>query len=153
MAAMFHFAHSHKERPKSEWHSLGEHLESTAKRAERFAAPFAKGWGRLAGLLHDAGKYQTSFQDYLAATGEHTGLKVDHSSVGALIAFAKRAAALVFVIAGHHAGLADKEDLRNRLRKKICFRRPATRASRPLLRISQNQPSRVAFQKPRKHYG
>jgi hypothetical protein len=41
---------------------LGRHLEDTAARAEEFAAPFALGWGRLAGLLHDAGKYQLAFQ-------------------------------------------------------------------------------------------
>ena len=115
---MLHFAHSHKERPKSEWHSLEQHLKSTAERAERFAEPFAKEWGRLAGLLHDAGKYQRAFQDYLAATGDHTGPTVDHSSVGAIIAWAKRAAPLAFVIAGHHAGLDNKQGLIARMENK-----------------------------------
>src|ERR1700691_5771081 len=76
-AAMHHFAHSRKERPPSEWHRLDQHLRSTAERAERFASPFAKDWGRLAGLWHDVGKYQKAFQDYLFATGDHTGPKVD----------------------------------------------------------------------------
>jgi CRISPR-associated endonuclease/helicase Cas3 len=115
---MPHYAHSLKDKPQSEWHLLNEHLESTAERAERFASPFAKDWGRLAGLLHDAGKYQKAFQNYLAATGDHTGPKVDHSTVGALIAKDKRAAPLAFVIAGHHAGLADKLDLLARLENK-----------------------------------
>jgi CRISPR-associated endonuclease/helicase Cas3 len=113
---MPHFAHSLKDKPPTEWHPLDRHLASTAERAERFASPFATGWGRLAGLLHDAGKYQQAFQNHLAATGDHT--KVDHSIVGALIAIEKRAAALAFVIAGHHAGLADKQDLLARLQKK-----------------------------------
>jgi CRISPR-associated endonuclease Cas3-HD len=115
---MLHFAHSRKEKPKSEWHGLDQHLHSTAERAERFAAPFATEWGRLAGLWHDAGKYQKAFQDYLAATGDHTGPKIDHSSVGALIAWEKRAAALAFVVAGHHGGLANKQDLRDRMNNK-----------------------------------
>jgi CRISPR-associated endonuclease/helicase Cas3 len=117
-AAMLHFAHSHKERPQSDWHRLDQHLHSTAERAERFAAPFAKEWGRLAGLWHDAGKYQKAFQDYLAATGDHTGPKVDHSSVGALIAWEKRAAPLAFVVAGHHGGLSNKQDLVARMKAK-----------------------------------
>ena len=83
---MPHYAHSDPKRPKQEWHLLRDHLDSTADRAERFGAPFAKGWGRLAGLLHDAGKYRKAFQDYLASARDHTGPKVDHSSVGALIA-------------------------------------------------------------------
>src|ERR1039458_3625043 len=104
---MDHFAHSHKDKPQSDWHRLDQHLHSTADRAERFAAPFAEEWGRIAGLWHDAGKYQKAFQDYLVATGDHTGPKVDHSSVGALIAWEKRAAALAFVVAGPGAaGLA-----------------------------------------------
>ena len=115
---MLHFAHSLKEKPKSEWHRLDRHLRTTAERAERFAAPFAKGWGHLAGLWHDAGKYQKAFQDYLVATGDHTGPKVDHSSVGALIAWEKRAAALAFVVAGHHGGLCNKQDLAARMENK-----------------------------------
>jgi CRISPR-associated endonuclease/helicase Cas3 len=115
---MVHFAHSHKDRPQSDWHRLDHHLSSTAERAERFAAPFAREWGRLAGLLHDAGKYQKTFQDYLVATGDHTGPKVDHSSVGALIAWEKRAAALAFVVAGHHGGLSNKQDLAARMENK-----------------------------------
>ncbi len=117
-AAVTYFAHSHKEKPVSEWHPLDQHLRSTAARAERFAAPFAKGWGWLAGLWHDAGKYQKAFQDYLAATGDHTGPKVDHSSVGALIAWEKRVAPAAFVVAGHHGGLSNKQDLRDRMKNK-----------------------------------
>jgi CRISPR-associated endonuclease/helicase Cas3 len=115
---MPHFAHSLKDRPQSEWHRLDQHLETTSARAELFASSFAKQWGKLAGLLHDAGKYQQAFQDYLAATKDHTGPKVDHSIVGALIAKNQNAGPLCFVIAGHHAGLADKQDLLARLEKK-----------------------------------
>ena len=115
---MLHFAHSLKEKPKSEWHRLDQHLRTTAERAERFAAPFAKGWGHLAGLWHDADKYQQAFQDYLAQTGDPTPTKVDHSTVGALIALNKRAGPLTFVVAGHHGGLPNKLDLKARLEKK-----------------------------------
>ena len=115
---MLHLAHSHPEKSQEDWHRLDKHLASTAERAERFASSFAKGWGRLAGLWHDAGKYRRKFQDYLTATGDHTGPKVDHSSVGALIACEKRLGPLAFVIAGHHGGLSNKQDLIGRLADK-----------------------------------
>jgi CRISPR-associated endonuclease/helicase Cas3 len=39
-------------------HLLSDHLHGTAERAEKFAAEFSSaGWGRLAGLWHDMGKY------------------------------------------------------------------------------------------------
>lgn len=39
-------------------HALSDHLHGTSEIAARFAAEFgAAGWGRLAGLWHDLGKY------------------------------------------------------------------------------------------------
>ncbi len=137
---MLHFAHSHPQRPQSQWHRLDRHLESTAERAERFAAPFAKEWGRLAGLWHDAGKYQQAFQDYLAATGDHTGPKVDHSSVGALIAWEKRAAPLAFVVAGHHGGLSNKQELITRMQNKRDLLDAARESGLPPLLEDQTKP-------------
>jgi CRISPR-associated endonuclease/helicase Cas3 len=138
---MLHFAHSHPEKPPADWHRLDEHLSSTAARAERFAVPFAKEWGRLAGLWHDAGKYQKAFQDYLAATGDHTGLKVDHSSVGALIAWEKRAAPLAFVVAGHHGGLSNKQDLAARMKDKCDLLDAAREFGLPASLENRTKPS------------
>jgi len=115
---VFHYAHSDPGKTKADWHLLDKHLDSTAERAERFASPFAMKWGRLAGRLHDAGKYRKAFQEYLASGYDHTGPKVDHSSVGALIALDRRAGPLAFVIAGHHGGLANKQDLAARMQNK-----------------------------------
>jgi len=108
-----HFAHSQPGRPSSEWHLLAEHLDATGRRAEAFARSYAAGWGRLAGLWHDAGKYQQAFQDYLKAEGDHT--RAPHSAVGARIAYERRAASLPFVIAGHHGGLPNKTHLLQQL--------------------------------------
>ena len=108
-----HFAHSQPGRPSSEWHLLSEHLDATSRRAEAFAHSYAPGWGRLAGLWHDAGKYQQAFQDYLKAEGDHT--RAPHAAVGARIAYERRAASLAFVIAGHHAGLPNKTHLLQQL--------------------------------------
>jgi CRISPR-associated endonuclease/helicase Cas3 len=113
------YAHSLKDRPQELWHDLREHLEGTAARAERFASSFAPGWGRLAGLWHDAGKYQEAFQRHIGRDPDaHCNESVDHATVGALIANRQGAAALAFVIAGHHGGLADYERLRTRISNK-----------------------------------
>jgi CRISPR-associated endonuclease/helicase Cas3 len=87
--------------------------------AESFSAPFGPGWGRLVGLWHDVGKYQSAFQQRLFQDPEaHVTQRVDHSSVGALVAKERGAAMASFVIAGHHGGLPNGDDLRNRLHEK-----------------------------------
>lgn len=116
---MEHYAHSLPGTPESEWHKLRRHLEDTAELAERFAQTYAPGWGRIAGLWHDAGKYQRAFQEYIREDPDaHVKSRVDHSSVGALIARERRAAFVAFVVAGHHGGLPNGDDLRNRLETK-----------------------------------
>jgi len=88
-------------------HSLVEHLQGVAAKAAQFADAFGSGeWGKLAGLWHDLGKFQPEFQRKLS--GEH--LSVEHSGVGAAYAMSwnsKYGLPLAFVIAGHHAGLAN----------------------------------------------
>ncbi len=110
------YAHSLKDAPLERWHDLLEHLEGTAARCEAFASSFAPGWGRLAGLWHDAGKYRDAFQKHIGVDSDgHCDGRVDHSSVGALIARQCAADPLAFLIAGHHGGLKDSESLRRRL--------------------------------------
>ncbi len=114
-----HYAHSLPGRPTAEWQELEEHLVATADAAEGFAASFAPGWGGLAGLWHDAGKYRRAFQLRIGVDPEaHVSERVDHSTVGALIARNRGAALLSSVIAGHHGGMPDFEDLRLRLESK-----------------------------------
>ncbi|MGN0984546.1 MAG: CRISPR-associated endonuclease Cas3'' [Gemmiger sp.] len=79
------------------------HLEGTAHLAAGFAKPFGGGsQARLAGLLHDIGKYSEDFQLRLAG-----GPPVDHSTAGAQVAFALRQPEAAFAVAGHHGGLPD----------------------------------------------
>jgi CRISPR-associated endonuclease/helicase Cas3 len=84
------------------------HLHGVANLAEQFAAVFGSAaWGRLAGLWHDLGKYQVEFQAKLR--GER--MQVEHAGIGAALAAAAGGPShpLAFVIAGHHAGLANRE--------------------------------------------
>lgn len=120
-------------RPDGALHALDEHLSEVGRRAAGFAEFFGCGpQAEIAGLWHDLGKYAPDFQDYLrAATGTQAHIetdaeiaskkKVDHSSAGALHAFkrsAQHSLAIMFAIAGHHAGLADFIKLKERLQPK-----------------------------------
>lgn len=89
------------------FHGLHEHLIDTARRSSEFAEQFgAAGWGRLAGLWHDLGKFAPGFQKKLRGAN----LRVDHSTAGAIYAiekFGPIGRILAYPIAGHHAGLPD----------------------------------------------
>ena len=87
--------------------------------AEEFAQGYGAQWARLAGRWHDLGKYRPRFQRYIRGaggleagahiTGEVAG-KAPHSTAGAMLAcerFGPAGRVLAYVIAGHHAGLAD----------------------------------------------
>ncbi len=111
-----HYAHSLEGAPVERWHKLDDHLTRTAARAETFAHTFAPGWGRLAGLWHDAGKYQIAFQNRIGVDPDaHASTAVYHASVGARIAMARKAAPLALAIAGHHGGLGNCRDVYDRL--------------------------------------
>ena len=104
-------------------HSLRERLEEVADKAATFAEHFASSdWAWNAGLLHDLGKADTSFQAYIHrengmddseydSAGKN---RVNHSSAGA--AFAEDhfnrtdlpiGRVIAYLAAGHHAGLPD----------------------------------------------
>ncbi len=100
-------------------HALNEHLNEVAKRAGEAAETFdSADWARIAGLWHDLGKYSAEFQEYIKkASGydaeahiEGVPGRVDHSTAGAIHAIRQlgvHGRILAYLIAGHHAGLAD----------------------------------------------
>lgn len=110
------------------------HLNKVAWWGSKFAAEMypagsgeserAAAWGRLLGLVHDLGKFSPEFQARLRGERE----SVDHSTAGAQVVneripgFGQLAA---YLIAGHHAGLADWSqngtdgDLKQRLNKSL----------------------------------
>lgn len=110
-----------------ERHSLAEHLRAVAVGAEQKAEYFNGGeWARYAGQWHDLGKYRSGFQKYILQSndpdahieGKVAGPDKTHSAAGALHAIETlrsrhgrggelSARVLAYLIAGHHAGLAD----------------------------------------------
>src|SRR5262249_30807487 len=101
------YAHSIKNAPAEHWQTMRDHALAVAELAAERGMKFgASELARVAGLLHDVGKYSDSFQRKLM--GET--LRVDHSTAGARIAaerYAQLGRLLAYVIAGHHAGLAN----------------------------------------------
>jgi CRISPR-associated endonuclease/helicase Cas3 len=139
MAMETFYAHSRQGRPEAEWEDLAAHLRGVAELAESFADAFGAGeWGRIAGLWHDLGKFRPEFQARLRGSGE----SVEHAGLGAALAFSKsrdRGLPLAFVVAGHHAGLADltaaeaAEGGPRPLRERLATNRETLAAMRGLL--------------------
>ena len=75
-------------------------------------------WGYLTGLWHDLGKFSLEFQNRLKGSP----LSVDHSTAGAIHSSEIKSfgSLISYLIAGHHAGLADGSNLfEERLKKEI----------------------------------
>ena len=109
-------------------HELSDHLLAVALRCEEYGSPTGIGKiAKLAGLLHDMGKFSNEFQDYLNSKmanseqdddNEPYSGKVDHGKIGALYIYNKYhnsdrvservlSEILAMVISYHHGGLND----------------------------------------------
>lgn len=104
------------------------HLNKVAHWTAKFAEEMVgatdtsiREWGYIVGLWHDVGKYSIDFQDRLRGLLQ----RVDHSTAGAQY-IAERfnhppvGQLLAYLIAGHHAGLADWN--RNGSDRDLCAR-------------------------------
>jgi CRISPR-associated endonuclease/helicase Cas3 len=115
---MRYYAHSGQQTDRSDWQLLQDHLQAVAELAQERAQVFGGAeWAHLAGLLHDLGKYSDAFQKRLNGSDQ----RADHSTAGAKLViehlrqvlgpqWGLLAKPLAFVIAGHHAGLANGVD-------------------------------------------
>lgn len=117
---MIRFAHSVPGTTDEKgWELLADHLREVAKLARDFGAPLGlANWAEAAGLLHDIGKASDAYQSYIRGKQGSP----DHSTAGAQEAMRKFGGLgrfLAFVVAGHHAGLADGNALNERLGKKL----------------------------------
>lgn len=100
---------AHKSEDNERKQPLKEHLIKTAELAEEFSLNKFSGAAYQAGLLHDVGKYQKTFQKRI--DGEQ--VRIEHSICGAkemfnlMIKYGAAALMLAYCIAGHHGGLPD----------------------------------------------
>lgn len=102
-----YYAHSGTSEDRENWHRLSEHLVATGALAAGFLdAVGGADIGRVAGQLHDLGKYTQEFQNRLSGDRQ----RVNHSTAGAKVAVERYGEhlgkMLAFCIAGHHTGLA-----------------------------------------------
>jgi CRISPR-associated helicase Cas3/CRISPR-associated endonuclease Cas3-HD len=99
--------YAHSPNGDGEWETVEHHL----KRVGELCADFAQelqcgGFGRTAGLLHDAGKYSRLFQEVL----HHQQIHVDHAVAGGVLASAfggRSAHTLGVMIRAHHSFLQE----------------------------------------------
>ncbi|HAQ01173.1 MAG TPA: CRISPR-associated endonuclease Cas3'', partial [Rhodospirillum rubrum] len=120
---------------KTRWQPAADHAFATGHLAAGFAQSFgAEKAARLAGLLHDLGKYCRAFQARLEGAPE----RVDHATAGAITVRALLAGSsdrwdrtlgeiLSYVIAGHHGGLPDWQGLADRLKADLSGLDPVWR--------------------------
>ena len=111
-----------------EMHPDHGHLNKVAFWTAKFASEMflanipestnAHQWGYLTGFWHDLGKFSVEFQNRLKGSA----LPVDHSTAGAIHSLEIKSFGplISYLIAGHHAGLADGSSLfAERLKKEI----------------------------------
>lgn len=127
-----YYAHSRNGQSKENWQTVFEHLNNTANLAASMGGEAGiSELARIAGLVHDLGKYSQAFQHRLEGSTQ----RVDHATAGAqelwkLLADKQRwqALLLAYAIAGHHGGLLDygsagdvegESTLCGRLKKKV----------------------------------
>ncbi len=102
---------AHSENQEGRVHLLREHLLRTAERMREFSfSEELKPLLGIVGLLHDIGKYQEEFQDYLKKGGEKGS--VPHAKWGAMLTRSNliNCTWFSFPIYGHHSGLPDHAD-------------------------------------------
>jgi CRISPR-associated endonuclease/helicase Cas3 len=98
--------YAHSENDRDEKHGLLKHLQETARLAESFACQEScKSIFYATGLLHDLGKYQIAFQNYLENGGKRGS--VPHASWGAGYARRNGMFETSIVVDGHHKGMPD----------------------------------------------
>jgi len=149
------YAHTLNNLPPAHWEPLEQHLAEVAELASAFAQPFsASALAHIAGLWHDVGKFSPQFQSYLVDShAGRTTSPVEHSTAGALHAQSTfgntgLAKSLGFIIAGHHAGLADLGSASSPDESSLTFRLTNTGKKSEIAAALLNLPPHIAARQP-----
>ncbi len=95
---------AHTENKNKKLHLLRDHLKKTANKMEEFSCKQEyNDIFKITGYLHDFGKYQLAFQNYLL----NSGPRAPHAAWGAGLARFLKLNEASFAIDGHHKGLPD----------------------------------------------
>ena len=116
---------AHTKNPLGKRQDLEEHLRNVADAAAQYCASFGgETLARYAGLLHDIGKYDPAFQQYLLNAEQNPAKRMrgpDHKGAGAVLAqTAETGGFLAFLINGHHGGLVARSDLKTNIRERMA---------------------------------
>jgi CRISPR-associated endonuclease/helicase Cas3 len=108
---------AHTQNSQGKRQPLIDHLLQVAELASIFAKPLDASYlAYLAGLLHDIGKFNPEFQEYLLnAEAGIKGRGPDHKGAGTIQSLQMGIEPLAFLISGHHGGLLNRSGLKNRL--------------------------------------
>ncbi|MEJ5265312.1 MAG: CRISPR-associated helicase Cas3' [Bacteroidales bacterium] len=104
--------YAHSANDQGEFHLLKTHLKEVSTIMQKYSIKDEyKKLFEITGLLHDVGKYQPNFQQYLLNGGKKGS--VPHASLGAAMAKEAKIYEAAFAIDGHHKGLPDFADLKD----------------------------------------
>lgn len=97
---------AHSENSNGKEQSMKQHSEGVAVLMKSFALAdnFAEIYS-YCGMLHDIGKYNKGFQNYIRSRGE----KEPHAKWGAYMARINKLINIAFPVIGHHAGLPNRD--------------------------------------------
>lgn len=133
------------------WHDLCDHLRRVSVEADAFARYFGgEAYAAWVGLLHDVGKFNLEFQEYLRACAEGRPARpVPHAQWGAAFIYSwfyllnkdtESWKEIALPIAGHHAGLPDAGTIGQYLHKFLSTKPEALTIMENALR-ELNKPS------------
>ena len=116
---------AHTKNTQGKQQDLEEHLRNVADAAGQYCASFGgEYFAHYAGLLHDIGKYDPAFQQYLLNAEQNPAKRSkgpDHKGAGAVLAQTAEAGGfLAFLINGHHGGLHSRSDLKTTIRERMA---------------------------------
>lgn len=150
------FAHSMNSAGQRQ--ELQDHLENVALLSAQFTTAMeAADLAYYAGLLHDIGKFNPEFQQYLLNAEAQPSAKMrgpDHKGAGTVLADTLNLQPLTFLIKGHHGGLPSAAVLKDWL--KQCKTRPevdaAIEAAKRTIPTLQRSPANLIPHKIRTEY-